>query len=363
VIYCANPKLIDEKMTDEVLSSIQKVIASGEYILGEQVSIFEKNFSAYVNQTHGVGVNSGTDALILSLKALNIGLGDEVITVAHTALATVSAIIACGATPVLVDVDPLYFTIDPIKIKQAITRKTKAVIPVHIYGQAAEMDIISEISKVAGIYIIEDCAQATGAEYNGRKIGSMGTAGCFSFYPTKNLGGIGDGGMVVASDTNFASKVTSLRQYGWDNRRDASSTGLNSRLDELQAAILNIKLKYITCHNQQRSNLAHLYDNYLKAQGIKTPEVRSGSTHVYHLYVVQCDDRVAVQKKMNSKGIFPGIHYPKPIHFQSGYKNLCKIPDEGLPITEMLSNTILSLPMYPGLDEAKIKVISDCFMG
>ena len=164
MIYCANPKLIDEKMTDEVLSSIQKVIASGEYILGEQVSIFEKNFSAYVNKTHGVGVNSGTDALTLSLKALNIGPGDEVITVAHTALATVSAIIACGATPVLVDVDPLYFTIGPIKIKQDITNTTKAVIPVHIYGQAAEMDIIIEIAQDAGIHIIEDCAQATGAE-------------------------------------------------------------------------------------------------------------------------------------------------------------------------------------------------------
>lgn len=360
MIYCANPKLLDEKVSDEVLLSIQQVLESGEYILGKQVSTFERDFSAYISQNFGVGVNSGTDALILSLRALNIGPGDEVITVAHTALATVSAIIACGATPVLVDVDPLYFTINPIDMEQAVTKRTKAVIPVHIYGQAADMALILDIAKETGIHVIEDCAQATGAEYNGCKVGSMGTSGCFSFYPTKNLGGIGDGGMVVTNDVDFASNVKSLRQYGWDDQRDARSLGLNSRLDELQAAILNIKLKYIERDNQQRIKLANLYDYNLKGSGFKTPKVRPGSSHVYHLYVIQCQDRDAVMKKMNSKGVFPGIHYPNPIHFQSGYKKFCKIPNAGLPVTELLSNTILSLPMYPGLDESKIKAISDC---
>ena len=363
MIYCANPKLLDEKLFDEVLLSMQQVLESGEYILGKQVSTFESDFSTYITQNFGIGLNSGTDALILSLRALNIGPGDEVITVAHTALATVSAIIACGATPVLVDVDPLYFTIDPIDVEQAITKKTKAVIPVHIYGQAADMTLILNIAKETGIHVIEDCAQATGAEYNGCKVGSMGTSGCFSFYPTKNLGGIGDGGMVVTNDLDFASKVKSLRQYGWDDQRDARSLGLNSRLDELQAAILNVKLKYIERDNRLRSSLAHLYDCQLKGCDIKTPKVRPGSSHVYHLYVIQCEDRVAVQRRMNSEGIFPGIHYPKPIHFQSGYKKFCKIPDKGLPITEALANSILSLPMYPGLDESKVKVISDCLVG
>jgi dTDP-4-amino-4,6-dideoxygalactose transaminase len=353
---------LDDTVTQEILSAIQQVLASGHYILGNQVLSFEMDFSTFVGPKFGVGVNSGTDALILSLRALGVGPGDEVITVAHTALATVSAIIACGATPVLVDVEDKYFTINPVEIEIAITPRTKAIIPVHIYGQAAEMAVILEIAKKHGLYVLEDCAQATGAEYDGIMVGRMGTLGCFSFYPTKNLGGIGDGGMVVTNEPSIASSVRSLRQYGWDDQRNANSLGLNSRLDELQAAILNVKLKWINRDNQQRIKLAALYDYHLRGQSFKTPKVRKGSKHVYHLYVVQCQDRGSVIKKLNSKDIFPGIHYPKPIHFQSGYKKLCKIPDVGLPVTELLSNKILSLPMYQGLDESKIKFISDCLV-
>ena len=317
---------------------MENVLRSGHYILGEQVSQFEIDFSKFIGQNHGTGVNSGTDALILSLRALGVGVGDEVITVSHTALATVSAIVSCGATPVLVD------------IELAITSKTRAIIPVHIYGHAADMTLIMEIAKQYNLHVIEDCAQATGAEYNGALVGSIGTLGCFSFYPTKNLGGIGDGGMVVTNNQALASSVASLRQYGWDSQRNAMISGLNSRLDELQAAILNVKLKYLEQDNQQRIRLAKLYDEQLSGTRVRTPQVRKDSKHVYHLYVVKCQDRDSVVRKLNSNDIFPGIHYPKPIHFQSGYKKLCKTPAKGLPVTERLSNNILSLPMYPELD-------------
>tara|TARA_B110001450_G_scaffold218812_1_gene213463 strand:- start:10599 stop:11690 length:1092 start_codon:yes stop_codon:yes gene_type:complete len=360
MITCASPKSLDKIRNQEVLVAMTKVLESGDYILGGQVSQFELNFSKFIRQNHGVGVNSGTDALILSLRALGVGLGDEVITVAHTALATVSAIVACGATPVLVDIEEDYFSINPLEIESAITAKTKAIIPVHIYGQAAAMTSIMDIAKHYNLHIIEDCAQATGAEYNGALVGSMGTFGCFSFYPTKNLGGIGDGGMVVTNDQILASSVTSLRQYGWDSRRDAVIVGLNSRLDELQAAILNVKLKYIEQDNQQRIQLANMYDEQLSGTQIRTPKVRENSKHVYHLYVVQCQDRDKAIKKLNSYDIFPGIHYPKPIHFQLGYKKLCKIPSAGLPVTERVSKNILSLPMYPELDELNVNMISDC---
>jgi dTDP-4-amino-4,6-dideoxygalactose transaminase len=216
-----------------------------------------------------------------------------------------------------------------------------------------------EIAKQYNLHVIEDCAQATGAEYNGALVGSIGTLGCFSFYPTKNLGGIGDGGMVVTNNQALASSVVALRQYGWDSQRNAMISGLNSRLDELQAAILNVKLKYLEQDNQQRIRLAKLYDEQLSGTRVRTPQVRKDSKHVYHLYVVKCQDRDSVVRKLNSNDIFPGIHYPKPIHFQSGYKKLCKTPATGLPVTERLSNNILSLPMYPELDESKIKTISE----
>ena len=362
MITCASPKSLDETRNQEIISVMEDVLRSGHYILGDQVSQFEIDFSKFIGQNHGTGVNSGTDALILSLRALGVGAGDEVITVSHTALATVSAIVSCGATPVLVDIEEDYFSINPLEIELAITSKTKAIIPVHIYGHAADMTLIMEIAKQYNLHVIEDCAQATGAEYNGSLVGSMGTLGCFSFYPTKNLGGIGDGGMVVTNNKALATSVASLRQYGWDSQRDAMTSGLNSRLDELQAAILNVKLKYLEQDNQQRIQLAKLYDEKLSGTLVRTPKVRKDSKHVYHLYVVQCQDRDLVVSKLNSNDIFPGIHYPKPIHFQPGYKKLCKTPATGLPVTERLSNNILSLPMYPELDTSKIEIISDCLV-
>lgn len=362
MIACASPKSSNETLNKEIIGIMEDVLRSGQYILGNHVSKFEIDFSKFIGLKYGTGVNSGTDALILSLKALGVGVGDEVITVSHTALATVSAIISCGATPVLVDIEEDYFSINPLEIELAITSKTKAIIPVHIYGHAADMNLIMEIAKQYNLHVIEDCAQATGAEYQGSLVGSIGTLGCFSFYPTKNLGGIGDGGMVVTNNQVLASSVNSLRQYGWDSQRDAMTPGLNSRLDELQAAILNVKLRYLEQDNRQRIRLAKLYDELLGESAIRIPKVRKYSKHVYHLYVVQCKDRDLVIERLNSNDIFPGIHYPKPIHFQPGYKKLCKTMSTGLPVTERLSNNILSLPMYPDLDESKIKTVSDCLL-
>jgi dTDP-4-amino-4,6-dideoxygalactose transaminase len=362
MIPCAHPLSNNVHRYQEILSSIEKVLFSGNYILGSQVTEFENLFSKYCGKNYGVGVNSGTDALILSLKSLGIGPGDEVITVAHTAIATVSAIIACGARPVLVDVEADYFSMVAANVEMAITPRTKALIPVHIYGQSADMKPLMDIADRYNLYLIEDCAQANGAEYGGAPVGSMGVCGCFSFYPTKNLGAVGDGGIVVTNDKLISSKVRALRQYGWDSQREASEPGLNTRLDEMQAAILNIKLKYLEKDNQKRITIAGMYDEYLTDTLVKSPAVRAGSKHVYHLYVVQCSNRKEKIKQLNANGIFPGIHYARPIHFHSGYRWLCKIPSMGLPVTESLSKSILSLPMYPELDTTKIQYIVDCLV-
>jgi dTDP-4-amino-4,6-dideoxygalactose transaminase len=353
MIGCSNPLAQFKSHETEILSSIERVLQSGSYILGKEVASFEKKFSAHCASDYGVGVNSGTDALILALRSLDIGPGDEVITVSHTALATVAAIVACGATPVLVDVDPDFFTLDPAKVESAITPQTRAIIPVHVYGQCADMDPILEIAQNRNLFVVEDCAQATGASYRGKPAGSMGDIGCFSFYPTKNLGAIGDGGMIVTSDEKIAQRLESLRQYGWDSNREPQEPGLNSRLDEIQATILNVKLKYLDQDNQKRITISKLYGEHLKQTEIITPKTGNHLLHVYHLYVVQVDNRDAVLGRLKSKNIFAGIHYPRPIHLQSGYKAYCHLPTEGLPVTENLSESIVSLPIYPELTAAE----------
>ena len=245
MIHCALPLAQYQSYKNEILKSIKRVLDKGCYILGPEVEEFETNFASYCNVDYAIGVNSGTDALTLALRALAIGVGDEVITASHTALATISAVISTGATPVLVDIDPIHFTIAPECIQNAITPKTKVVIPVHLYGQPAEMDEIMKISEEAGLWVVEDCAQSIGAIYKGKKTGSIGNIGCFSFYPTKNLGAVGDGGMITTKDAKLALRIQRLRQYGWDKDRVTEEVGVNSRLDELQAAILKIKLKHL----------------------------------------------------------------------------------------------------------------------
>ncbi len=365
MIPFASPLAQYNSHRDEILGAITHVLDSGHYILGSEGATFEKSFAAYCDVDDGVGVNSGTDALILAMKALDIGPGDEVITVSHTALATISAIITCGATPVLVDVDPLYYTMNPEFIGDAITNRTKAIIPVHLYGQCADMNAIMEIADKHGLSVIEDCAQAAGATYNKQKVGSIGHAGCFSFFPTKNLGAIGDAGMVVSKCKELGERVRRLRQYGWDQNRMTLETGLNSRLDEIQAAILNVKLKYLDEDNDKRRKLAILYHDGFDQLGITLPKARPNSTHVYHLYVISCPQRDILAEHLHNAGIATGIHYRTAAHEHTGYDQLCRLPKNGLPVTNKLIKNILSLPIFPGLSandlNAVISLSRDCF--
>jgi len=359
MIPCANPLAQFQSRRDEIVDAVTRVLDGGHYVLGPEVDRLERDFAAYCGVPHAVGVNSGTDALILALRALDVVPGDEVITVSHTALATVAAIIATGATPVLVDIDPVYYTMDPESMRRAVTVRTKVVIPVHLYGQCADMDSILEIAKEHRLAVIEDCAQATGAVYKGNRVGSMGDAACFSFYPTKNLGAIGDGGMVVTGNAALALRVRQLRQYGWNDKRRTEEPGLNSRLDEVQAAILNVKLKYLDADNSRRRELAALYDKALSAQNVKLPKVRPETSHVYHLYVIEVNQRDLLLASLVEAGIAAGVHYPVPAHSHAGYDVCCHLPAAGLPITENLAGAILSLPIYPELSPGEADEVAE----
>ena len=361
MILCANPLAQYQSNKKEILEAVHRVLEGGNYIHGPEVKSFEKSFANYCGIDHAVGVNSGTDALILALRAMNIGAGDEVITVSHTALATVAAIIASGATPVLVDIEQAYYTLDLECFRRAITSKTKAVIPVHIYGQPADMDAIMAIAREHNLLVIEDCAQATGATYNGMRVGSMGDAGCFSFYPTKNLGAIGDGGMVVTNNAELAQRVQRLAQYGWDETRSTVEPGINSRLDEMQAAILSVKLKNLDADNGNRANIAMQYDQMLSKSQVLAPAVRPNVRHVFHLYVVSCKYRDAMKKQLADCDILAGIHYPVPAHRHLGYDKKCILPKTGLPVTDQVVGTIISLPMFPEITQNQIDVIANCF--
>lgn len=334
---------------------MEKVLDSGWYILGKEVESFEEEFSAFVGTSYAVGVASGTDALYIALKALDIGPGDEVITVSHTAVATIAAIVQTGATPVLIDICEESYTMDPSQLPAAITPRTKAIIPVHLYGQAADMDPILAIAENRGISVIEDCAQAHGAVYKGKKVGAMGLMGAFSFYPTKNLGAIGDGGIIVTLDENVARKISLLRQYGWQERYISTVSGTNSRLDEIQAAILRIKLKYLDAWNKKRRALAELYEHNLLH--IKKPVELAERTHVYHLYVVSTPQRKELIEYLKGRGIGTSIHYPFPVHLQGVYNRLIRCGK--LPVTEKVCAQIISLPMYPELTAREIREISN----
>ena len=360
MIQCALPLAQYQSYKNEILKSIKRVLDTGCYILGPEVEEFETNFASYCNVDYAIGVNSGTDALTLALRALAIGVGDEVITASHTALATISAVISTGATPVLVDIDPIHFTIAPECIQNAITPKTKVVIPVHLYGQPAEMDEIMKISEEAGLWVVEDCAQSIGAIYKGKKTGSIGNIGCFSFYPTKNLGAVGDGGMITTKDAKLALRIQRLRQYGWDKDRVTEEVGVNSRLDELQAAILNIKLKHLDADNKSRREIANQYNMLLDELELVLPVESPDTLHVYHQYVVTCENRNQIKKQLSERKIYAGIHYALPGHLHRGYAHRCVLPDAGLPVTEQTVKKILSLPIYPELAHDQVlRVISN----
>lgn len=360
MILCGNPQAQYHAHKPEIDAAIHAVLDSGWYVLGREAESFEGEFAAYIGVDHAVGVGSGTEALHLALRACDIGVGDEVITVAHTAVATVAAIELAGAKPVFADIEDAYGTLDPAGLEQLITSRTRAIIPVHLYGQAADLDPIVDIARRRGLVVIEDCAQAHGATYRGRPVGSFGALACFSFYPTKNLGAIGDGGMVATGNSELAKKLRLLREYGWAERYVSQIPGWNSRLDEIQAAVLRVKLRYLDADNAARGRIAGAYDAALAGCGLALPVTRPGSGHVFHLYVVRSGDREGLRRHLQRAGIAPGIHYPIPVHKQPAY--ISRFPAD-LPVTERAANEVLSLPIYPELGDAEVGTVIDAVLG
>lgn len=342
----------------EILARIAATLQSTQFILGPDVQEFEEAFAAYCECKYCVGVASGTDALHLALRACNIGPGDEVITVANTFIATVLAISYAGADPVLVDVDPHRLTIDLAFVKKAITPKTKAIIPVHLYGQPVDMDPLIDLAKQNNVLIIEDTCQGHGARYKGKRLGSFGDIACFSFYPGKNLGAYGDGGAITTNDTSLAEKMRLLRNYGSRKKYYHSSKGFNSRLDTIQAAVLNVKLKYLDNWNYARRKAAKRYNSLLNEFDLVLPGEANECEDVFHLYVIRCEQRDALLDHLNKKGINAGIHYPIPIHLLEAYRDL-GLSKGDFPVAEKSAQTILSLPMFPEITEEQQSYVAD----
>lgn len=341
-------------LSDEIAAKVKRVIDSGFYILGQEVADFEKALAEDVGVAQAIGVASGTDALVLGLLGLGVGVGDEVITVSHTAGATVAAIRMIGAIPVLVDVEDRFYCLDAEKVESAISPRTRAIIAVHLYGHPADMTAIGGIAKRHGIPIIEDCAQAQGATVGARQVGSLGDVGCFSFYPTKNLGAIGDGGAVVTDNLAVAERIRKLRTYGWSKPQYAEiEHGRCSRLDEIQAAILSLKLKSLWRNVQSRRSVAERYRARLAELPIILPNERSGCSHTYHLFVVRVRERDALQAHLRASGIGTARHYPWPVHRQPGILSAIRMP-ETLSVTDRISGEILSLPMFATITETQV---------
>jgi dTDP-4-amino-4,6-dideoxygalactose transaminase len=346
MITCANPRAQYLSHKSEIDKAIHDVLDGSAYILGNQVELLEKNFANYIGTDFCIGVANGTDAIEIALRSLDIGYGDKVITVSHSAVATVAGIEASGAKPVIVDLEEDYFTIDPNLLENALSNSVKAVIAVHIYGQASSMKEIKKFCKTNNLFLIEDCAQAHGAYFNNQRLGSIGDIGCYSCYPTKNLGAIGDGGLITTNSKLLATKIRQIREYGWVDRV-SQIKGRNSRLDELQAAILNVKLNYLDSDNKKRRELAEVYDQ-LSSNDFKIPKRRKNCDHVFHLYVCSTSNRDDLIKYLEDFEIYPGIHYPLPIHLHPAYLKNIELASE-MTVTESIAKNIISLPMYPEL--------------
>lgn len=345
-----------EEIKEEIQKAINEVLERQWFILGEELKNFEKEFSDYLGVKHGLGVNSGSDALYLAISACDIGLGDEIITVSHTFISTVDAIIRNGAKPVFTDIDIGTFNIDTSKIEKNITKKTKAIIPVHLYGNPVEMDVIMEVAEKHNLMVIEDACQAHGAEYNGIKVGNLGDIACFSFYPSKNLGAYGDGGMIVTNNEEIYEILKKWRNYGQQKKYYHDFIGINSRLDEIQAAILKVKLKYLDQWNESRRKSAKIYNSLITNPNIITPVPTKNSKHVYHLYVIRTKKRDELKTYLDNNNVESLIHYPIPVHLQKSYAFLKS--NLNLQTTEQISNELLSLPMHPWLKKDEISKIS-----
>lgn len=341
----------------EIDSAVLSVLESGQFVLGAEVDSFEREFAAHCGTAHAIAVNSGTSALHLALLAAGVGPGDEVITTPFTFVATVAAIGYTGAQTVLADIDPRTFAIDPAQIEQAITPRTKAIVPVHLYGQAADMRQIRDIAERHGILIIEDAAQAHGAEYDGQRAGSLGDLGCFSFYPSKNLGAYGEGGMVTTGNARLAKTVRALRDWGQESKSHHVLKGYNYRMDGIQGAVLRVKLRYLDEWNAARRERANWYGELLGDSSVKTPCVASCSRHVYHIYAVRSAERDPLQRSLAAKGIQTGIHYGIPVHLQPAYSDLGYRAGD-FPHSERAARDVLSLPMYPELKREQLEVVA-----
>lgn len=342
-------------IADELDEAMLRVVRRSAFVLGQELEAFESEFAAYCGVSHCVGVASGTEALYLALKACGVGLGDEVVTVSHTFFATAMAIAWAGAIPVFVDIDPETYTMDVEQAAQAVTSRTKAILPVHLYGQCADMAPLRRLAQTHRLRIIEDACQAHGATYNGRRAGSLGDVGCFSFYPSKNLGGYGDGGAVVTNDAEIAARLRLLRNFGQKERFRHEQMGYNSRLDELQAAILRVKLRYLEAWNAQRSELAERYRQTLDRRYI-APSVRPGDGHVYHLFVIRTSRRDDLQAHLLRHGVQTSVHYPLPVHAQPAFRQLPHRCHD-LPVSERIAREVLSLPMFPMMTVDQVQCV------
>ena len=345
------------EISEQVRDAVERVLRGGWFILGSESEAFEREFSAYIGVKHGIAVNSGSDALYLVLKALGVGRDDEVITVSHTFISTADAIVRNNAKPVFVDIDSETYCMDVSEIESKITERTKVILPVHLYGHPADMDPILALAKEHDLAVVEDACQAHGAKYKSRKVGGLTTAGCFSFYPTKNLGAYGDGGMIVTNNAGLADKLKLLRNYGEIRKYNYELVGVNSRLDEIQAAILRVKLPHLDAWNARRRELASLYNAMLEDSAAVGPFEKDYAEHVYHQYVVRCNQRDALQQHLLEKQIHTLIHYPIDIHRQKAYESLAA--GMQLPVTEEICDQILSLPMHPALTDEQVRKVGE----
>jgi dTDP-4-amino-4,6-dideoxygalactose transaminase len=354
-------KALHEPMRADLSNAIDRVMRNCSFIQGAEVKAFEDAFARYLGVRQCVAVNSGTAALHLALLALGIGPGDEVITVPHTFIATSEAISAVGARPVFVDVDPVSYTMDPVKVEAAITSRTRALLPVHLYGNPANMDVLLAIAKHHNLKLVEDACQAHGTQYQGRMAGSMGVAGCFSFYPGKNLGACGEGGAMVTDDEVLAQKVRMLREHGSVKKYEHAFPGYNFRMEGMQGAVLAVKLPHLDGWNDRRRALAKRYNQRLAGQGVVLPKEEAHTRHVYHLYVIQSEDREALREYLAQRGIETGLHYPIPLHQSEAYASLGYRTGD-FPVTEKLAQRIVSLPMYPDMPMEAADYVSDAII-
>jgi dTDP-4-amino-4,6-dideoxygalactose transaminase len=362
----ANPGAGYLALKPEIDEAVARALASGWYVLGAEGRAFESEFAAWLGTPHAVGCGNGTDALALTLRALGVGPGTSVATVSHTAVATVAAIEMAGASAVLIDIDPVFYTMDPAELAAVLANPPgglppiAAIIPVHLYGQACDLRPILALGARFGIPVIEDCSQAHGATLEGQKVGTFSEASCFSLYPTKNLGALGDGGVMATRDAALAEAIAALRQYGWKTHYVSEAVGVNSRLDELQAAILRVKLLHLDVQNARRQSIAAAYDAVIAGGPLTAPARRQDATHVFHQYVVRSSDRAKLQAELRSQGIATGIHYPVPVHLQPAYEGRVAVGPAACRETTIASQQVFSLPMFPQLTDTQVDMVAAC---